>query len=176
MNFKKISNLCSPAKVFLFIELLLVLTMTYQNWGYSDYMLCFGDYTCDVDNKKILLIPKLLYIAFWTFILDLMCKNGYKNFAWMLLFLPVILFIIFMFLFMLLKGARRIGLEGLENNDNDLNTLVKNMMNTQDEVDKLILKDRLKDIKNIKPFSQELKTKMSENKKIRREVRKKLKE
>jgi hypothetical protein len=105
-----------------------------------------------------------------------MCKNGYKNFAWMLLFLPVILFIVFMFLFMLLKGARRIGLEGLENNDNDLNTLVKNMMNTQDEVDKLILKDRFKDIKNIKPFSQELKTKMSENKKIRMEVRKKLKE
>ena len=114
MNFKKIRSLCTPAQVFLFIELMFILTMTYQNWGYSDYTLCVGDYSCNVDNKKILLVSKLVYVAFWTFILDLMCKNGYKNFAWMLLFLPVILFIVFIFLFMLLKGARRIGLEGLE--------------------------------------------------------------
>jgi uncharacterized membrane protein len=37
---------------------------------------------------------KLLYIAFWTWAINALCKSGHNKLAWGLLFLPVIAFFI----------------------------------------------------------------------------------
>jgi len=114
MNLTKLRNLCTPALVYLFIELWIILGMTYQNWDNDAYTLCVGEYSCGVGNKIMLAISKLIYVAFWTFILNLMCKGGYKNFAWFLVMLPLILFFVVLTVFMLSSGARHVGLEGFE--------------------------------------------------------------
>ena len=44
----------------------------------------------------------ILYIMFWTWILDLMCKGGYTNVAWFVLFLPFILFFVLVAVFILM--------------------------------------------------------------------------
>jgi hypothetical protein len=58
-------------------------------------MLCIGNYECyNAPGKPVLVFVKLIYVAFWVFVLDLMCKGGYKNFAWFLVLLPIISFIL----------------------------------------------------------------------------------
>ncbi len=39
-----------------------------------------------------------IVIAFWTFILNLICSAGYEVISWILLFLPIIIFFIFLIL------------------------------------------------------------------------------
>ena len=58
---------------------------------------------CNTDNKGIVFIGKVVYILFWTWLLDLMCKGGYTNVAWFILFLPFILFFILLALFILMS-------------------------------------------------------------------------
>jgi hypothetical protein len=115
MNFTKLRNLCTPAQVYLFIEVVIILGMTYQNWDYDNYTLCVGDYSCGVGSKISLALSKLLYVAFWTFILNLMCNGGYKKFAWFLVLLPLTLFFVSLTMFMLFSGARYRGFEGFDN-------------------------------------------------------------
>jgi len=39
----------------------------------------------------MIFIIKVVYILFWTWILNLMCKDGYTNIAWFLVLLPFVL-------------------------------------------------------------------------------------
>jgi len=45
---------------------------------------------------------KVLYILFWTWVLNLMCKGGYKNVAWFLVLLPFVLFFVVLGLYILM--------------------------------------------------------------------------
>lgn len=94
MTLPDINKLCTPAQLYLFFTLLSLVMMVYDNSGTPDNMLCMGNYSCHAPNKAILIFVKLIYIGFWTLVLNLMCKGGYKNLAWFLVLLPVILFIL----------------------------------------------------------------------------------
>ncbi len=63
-----------------------------QNFGNVNTY-CLGDYSCDVQNTTIIFLVKILYIAFWTWILNLMCKEGSTgtSIAWFLVLIPFIL-------------------------------------------------------------------------------------
>ena len=45
-----------------------------QNLG-NTKLFCIGDFECDVNNTWIIIFFKFIYIIFWTFILNLLCKN-----------------------------------------------------------------------------------------------------
>jgi hypothetical protein len=101
MNFPDLNKLCSPAQLYLFFTLLSLVIMIYENSGSPDNMLCFGNYEChNAPSKTALILVKIIYISFWTFILNLICKSGYKNLAWFLVLLPVFAFIL-LFIFMI---------------------------------------------------------------------------
>jgi hypothetical protein len=40
----------------------------------------------------LVFIVKLIYIFFWTWILNLMCKDGHSEISWFLVLLPFILY------------------------------------------------------------------------------------
>lgn len=47
----------------------------------------------------------VLFVAFWTWILDLICKAGYEVISWILVFLPIIFgILIFIFLIYVVKN------------------------------------------------------------------------
>jgi len=95
MALSDINKLCTPAQLYLFFTLLSLVIMVYDNSGSPDNMLCMGKYRChNTPSKVILIFVKLIYIGFWTLVLNLMCKGGYKNLAWFLVLLPVILFVL----------------------------------------------------------------------------------
>lgn len=93
MSLPDINKLCTPAQLYLFFTLLSLVMMIYDNSGMPENTLCMGNYRCEAPNKAILIFVKLVYIGFWTLVLNLMCKGGYKNLAWFLVLLPFILFI-----------------------------------------------------------------------------------
>ena len=83
-------NLCTPAVIYLAISMLLLVVMYIQNRNNVD-VYCLGAYECDVTNVTAIFLVKFVYILFWTWILNLICKSGSPSIAWLLLLLPIIL-------------------------------------------------------------------------------------
>ena len=99
---KRIQALCNPAMFYLVISGISFLFILFQNLNNPNEY-CVGDMKCNTENKGVVFIGKVLYILFWTWLLDLMCKGGYTNVAWFILFFPFILFFILLALFILMS-------------------------------------------------------------------------
>lgn len=92
-------NLCTPAHVYLVISSIALIVMAVQNIGNVN-MYCLGSYSCSVTNTTLVFLLKVVYIVFWTWILNLMCNAGATNLAWFLVLLPFILMFVFLALLM----------------------------------------------------------------------------
>ncbi len=87
-------NLCTPATIYLVLSAIGIIMIAFQNYGMSPNMYCVGNVQCPVQTTAPIFIMKILYVAFWTFILNALCSYGYNQLAWFLLLLPFILFFI----------------------------------------------------------------------------------
>ena len=88
---RMLRQLCPPAFFYLVISLVIFLFIAFQNLGKATDMYCVGAYSCKVENSPLLFIAKFIYILFWTWILNLICKAGYGTLAWVLVLFPIIL-------------------------------------------------------------------------------------
>lgn len=112
-----LTNMCTPATIYFVISLIGLIIIGLNNLDNNDKV-CVGDMYCYVGNNTTVFILNAIYILFWTFILDLMCKGGYSTLSWFVLLLPfIIVFIVFVVL--MVKD------EGFEASKNKL----KNAMN-----------------------------------------------
>lgn len=99
---KKLADLCTPSLVYFLISVFAILVSIFQNFGNSNtYNL--GNYSCKVPSTTIIFILKVIYILFWTWVLNLICKDGHKGIAWLLVLLPFILLFVLMGLILLNK-------------------------------------------------------------------------
>lgn len=99
---KSISSLCMPAMVYFVLSVLAILIVLIQNLGNTNrYQI--GNFSCRVTNTALLFIVKLIYVVFWTYVLNLICKDGYPVLSWILLFLPFIVFILLFIFFLILQ-------------------------------------------------------------------------
>lgn len=87
-NFFK--DLCPPALLYLVISGITLLMVAFQNLGNSN-LLTIGNYNSKVQNTALILTIKTLCILFWTWVLNIICKSGYKWVSWLLVLLPFIL-------------------------------------------------------------------------------------
>lgn len=90
----KFENLCTPSYLYFMISFILLVVLGVQNILHEDDTFCIGPYACDAFSKITLFVLHAIYILFWTFILDLMCKAGYKELSWFIFLLPFLLFFI----------------------------------------------------------------------------------
>lgn len=97
-----IRGLCTPAYVYLMISVLAIIVMMFQNAGNTNTY-CIGMYECEVDNTYTMFLGKGVYVLFWTFVLNSICKAGYKEISWFLVLLPFLLFFVLIGLFLILK-------------------------------------------------------------------------
>jgi hypothetical protein len=65
----------------------------FQNLGNSNSY-HIGNFSCRVPSTIFIFIIKLIYILFWTWILNLICKDGHTGISWLLVLLPFILFFV----------------------------------------------------------------------------------
>jgi len=99
---KSIKELCMPAMVYFVLSILAILIVLLQNLGNTrKYQI--GCYSCRVTSTTLLFVVKIIYVLFWTYVLNLICKDGHKELSWVLLFLPFFAFLSMFLFFMLLK-------------------------------------------------------------------------
>jgi hypothetical protein len=99
---KKIKELCAPAMLYFVISIIAFIVSLIQNLGNNDSY-HVGDFSCRVPNTLLVFIIKLIYILFWTWILNLICKDGYTFISWLLILFPFILLFVIIGLIMLNK-------------------------------------------------------------------------
>ena len=94
-----IRNWCTPAYFYFIISIIAILIMSIQNYGNTN-VYCLGDYSCGVTSTFLIFVIKVLYVLFWTWILNLICKSGYESVSWFLFLLPyVVMFIMIAYVF-----------------------------------------------------------------------------
>ena len=90
-------NLCTPSWIYLVVSMIGLIVLAFYNINGDVNSYCIGPYSCQVVNLYILFFIKFLYILFWTWILNIVCKTVGNTFAWILLFLPFVVFAIMVF-------------------------------------------------------------------------------
>ena len=86
----KLSQLCTPSYVYFIISVLAITISVIQNIG-NNKKYTLGLFSCRVPSCIAIFVIKVIYILFWTWILNLMCKDGHSNIAWFLVLLPFIM-------------------------------------------------------------------------------------
>ena len=90
---KMVKSLCAPAYFYLVVSVVVVALLVAQNLLNGNVNeLCVGSFSCGVENVVVVFVLKALYVAFWTFVLDALCKYGLKKLSWFLVLFPFLLF------------------------------------------------------------------------------------
>jgi hypothetical protein len=91
---KSLKELCTPAMLYFVISMLFLFIVVLQNLGNSNSY-NVGSFSCHVPNTMVVFVIKLIYILFWTYVLNLICKDGHVGLSWLLVLLPwILLFVI----------------------------------------------------------------------------------
>ena len=87
---RKLKELCTPAFIYFVISIFGLILVIIQNLGNTN-VFNLGMLNTRVPNTTVIFIVKFIYILFWTWILNLICKDGHKEIAWFILLIPFIL-------------------------------------------------------------------------------------
>jgi hypothetical protein len=95
-----VKELCKPAYIYFIISIIALAIIFFQNLGnHNSYTV--GSFSCRVPSTILIFIVKLIYILFWTWILNLICKDGHTGVSWLLVLLPFILLFVMIGLLMI---------------------------------------------------------------------------
>ena len=90
---KTFKELCTPSAVYFIVSIVSLIMILFQNLGNSSSY-HIGNFSCRVPSTILIFIIKLIYILFWTWILNLICKDGHTGISWFLVLFPFILFFV----------------------------------------------------------------------------------
>ena len=97
---KSLKELCTPATIYFVISVVSLVVILFQNLGNSNSY-NVGSFSCRVPNTFLIFVMKFIYIVFWTYILNLICKDGHIGISWLLVLLPWIMLFVIMGMLML---------------------------------------------------------------------------
>jgi hypothetical protein len=97
---KFLKDLCTPALIYFVISITTLVLVLFQNLG-NNNSYHIGNFSCRVPNTAVVFIVKFIYILFWTWVLNLICKDGHTNISWLLVLFPWILLFVIIGLLML---------------------------------------------------------------------------
>ncbi len=95
-----IKELCTPASLYFIISMIALLMVLFQNLGNTNSY-NVGNFSCRVPSTVFVFIVKFMYIVFWTYVLNLICRDGHVGISWLLVLLPWILLFVIIGLLML---------------------------------------------------------------------------
>jgi hypothetical protein len=105
MSVAGLRNLCTPSYVYLVVSIIFLFVVLLQNYTYTDTY-CLGSYSCSVPSTMMVFIIKILYVLFWTWVLNLICRAGAPMFAWLLVLFPIILMFLLITMYMIANNVR----------------------------------------------------------------------
>jgi hypothetical protein len=103
-------NLCSPAFVYFAVSILGLILIIFNNLGNKN-IYNLGTFSANVPNTTLVFIIKLIYILFWTWILNLICRDGHSGVAWALVLFPFILIFLMMWM---ASSSQYEGMKGMK--------------------------------------------------------------
>lgn len=97
---KNQKGICTPALFYFIISIISLIILFFQNMN-NVHSYHIGNYSCRVPNTMLVFFFKLVYIVFWTWILQLICKDGYTGISWLLVLFPFLLLFVILGLILL---------------------------------------------------------------------------
>ena len=97
---KTLKDLCTPAALYFIISMIALIIVLLQNLG-NTHSYNMGNFSCRVPNTILVFIIKFIYIVFWTYVINLICRDGHVGISWLLVLLPFILLFVIIGLLML---------------------------------------------------------------------------
>uniref|UniRef100_A0A6C0LFE3 Uncharacterized protein n=1 Tax=viral metagenome TaxID=1070528 RepID=A0A6C0LFE3_9ZZZZ len=89
----KMPKLCTPAYLYFIISMIGLVILAIQNLGNTNTY-TIGSFSTLVPNTLFIFFLKLVYIAFWTWVLNYLCKSGFVGVSWFLFLIPFIMFFV----------------------------------------------------------------------------------
>ena len=96
----KVRSLCTPAFIFFIISVISLFVMIFDNIENTNSY-CIGNVSCNVPNTSMIFIVEIVFLVFWTWLLNFLCSRGYPGLSWFILLLPYI----FLLLVVLLSAS-----------------------------------------------------------------------
>jgi len=124
---KKLKELCTPAFIYFLLSVIGILVTVVTNLTSKSNMYTLGNFSTPVPHKGLVFIVKIIYVLFWTWILNLMCKDGHREIAWFLVLLPFILY------FWVLVMMKKTGFEGFKNVEEEEEEKMEGFKNPKEE-------------------------------------------
>ena len=95
-----LKSLCTPASLYFVISMIALFMVLFQNLGNTNSY-NVGNFSCRVPSTVLVFVIKFIYIVFWTYVLNLICRDGHVGVSWLLVLLPWLLLFVIMGLLML---------------------------------------------------------------------------
>jgi hypothetical protein len=104
----QIKGLCKPAKFYLYLSIAGIVMSLIQNmrkFDNSNYK-C-GSFSVNVPSVMLIFVFKIVYVMFWTYVLNLLCKDNNVRLAWLLVLFPIILLFVIIGMLLLTGGVEK---------------------------------------------------------------------
>jgi hypothetical protein len=69
-----LKELCNPASLYFVISMIGLVIVLFQNLG-NNNSYHVGNFSCRVPNTLLVFVVKFIYIIFWTYVINLICKD-----------------------------------------------------------------------------------------------------
>ena len=113
---KTFADYCTPARIYLGISVVALVIIVVQNvLNSNSNELCIGVHKCTMSHKIFVLIFKVIYMLFWAWFLNFLCRKGLKKLAWFILLIPFLLIAV-------LIGGMMLAINHNEKNNQQHNT------------------------------------------------------
>jgi hypothetical protein len=87
---KSVKQLCTPAYIYFLLSVICIIITIIQNVG-NRRTYSLSSMSVPVPSTIMVFVVKIIGILFWTWVLNLMCKDGHNEIAWFLVLLPFVL-------------------------------------------------------------------------------------
>jgi len=89
-----LKNICRPAMFYFVLSMSAVIFMALQNMT-TGRSYCIGMQSCSSNSVTTLFLIKIVYILFWTWLLNIICASASETISWVLVFIPLVLMFVF---------------------------------------------------------------------------------
>jgi len=90
-NISSLSSFCLPSKIYFVLAVLSIIISLIVS-----------------TENFIMGFLHLLFVVFWTWVLNLICKNGFSIISWILVLVPILIYLIIVFQILLLIRKKNI--------------------------------------------------------------------
>ena len=124
---KRLKDLCTPALFYFVISMIGLVASAWENMGRRD-MYILGGMKRRVPSTALVFLVQVIYVLFWTWVLNLICKDGHTGISWFLVLIPFILLFAIVLLLMVSPMQEGLAKKPMSKQVNDMSDVALSVM------------------------------------------------